>query len=44
MGGTENAVHLITETGTENWPRLPKTEVAARLAARIAAHLTGQAE
>ncbi|WP_333830640.1 bifunctional phosphopantothenoylcysteine decarboxylase/phosphopantothenate--cysteine ligase CoaBC [Pararhodobacter sp.] len=44
MGGTENAVHLITETGTENWPRLPKTEVAARLAARIAAHLTGQPE
>ncbi len=39
MGGTENAVHLITETGVEDWPRLPKGEVARRLAARIAARL-----
>lgn len=44
MGGAENAVHLITAGGAENWPRLPKSEVAARLAARIAAHLTGQSE
>ena len=36
MGGTENAVHLITAEGVEDWPRLPKTEVARRLAARIA--------
>ena len=36
MGGAENAVHLVTETGVEDWPRLPKQEVAARLAARIA--------
>jgi len=42
MGGTENAVHLITSEGAEDWPRLPKSEVAARLAARISAHLTGQ--
>ncbi|MFN3953944.1 MAG: bifunctional phosphopantothenoylcysteine decarboxylase/phosphopantothenate--cysteine ligase CoaBC [Pararhodobacter sp.] len=42
MGGDENAVHLITEEGAEDWPRLPKAEVAARLAARIAAHLNGQ--
>jgi phosphopantothenoylcysteine decarboxylase/phosphopantothenate--cysteine ligase len=38
MGGAENAVHLVTETGAETWPRLPKAEVARRLAARIAAH------
>ena len=39
MGGEENVVHLITATGTEDWPRLPKAEVAQRLAARIAAAL-----
>jgi phosphopantothenoylcysteine decarboxylase/phosphopantothenate--cysteine ligase len=36
MGGTENAVVLITEEGAESWPRLPKPEVARRLAVRIA--------
>ena len=36
MGGTENAIHLITENRIEDWPRLPKSEVAARLAQRIA--------
>ena len=36
MGGTENAVTLITGDGTEEWPRLPKDEVARRLAAAIA--------
>ena len=44
MGGDENAVHLITAAGVEDWPRQPKAEVARRLAGRIAAHLTGQAE
>ena len=39
MGGTENAVTLITETGAEPWPRLKKTEVSQRLAARIAGAL-----
>ncbi len=39
MGGDDNAVHLITAEGTEDWPRLPKSEVATRLAARIAAAL-----
>ncbi len=39
MGGAENAVTLITGEGAEVWPRLPKDEVARRLAARIAAHL-----
>ena len=36
MGGLENAVHLITADGVEDWPRLDKDEVARRLAARIA--------
>ncbi|MDI3336900.1 bifunctional phosphopantothenoylcysteine decarboxylase/phosphopantothenate--cysteine ligase CoaBC [Defluviimonas aestuarii] len=39
MGGTENAVTLISAQGAEEWPRLPKDEVARRLAARIAAAL-----
>lgn len=39
MGGTENAVTLITAEGAEDWPRLPKDEVARRLATRIAAAL-----
>jgi len=37
MGGEENAVHLITADGIEDWPLLAKQEVARRLAARIAA-------
>ena len=41
MGGAENAVTLITEAGAESWPRMAKGAVAERLAARIAAHLTG---
>ena len=36
MGGAENAVVLISDAGAEVWPRLPKDEVARRLAARIA--------
>ncbi len=36
MGGAENAVVLISEEGTETWPRMGKDEVARRLAARIA--------
>ena len=40
MGGTENAVTLVTAQGAEDWPRAPKAEVARRLAARIAAALT----
>jgi phosphopantothenoylcysteine decarboxylase/phosphopantothenate--cysteine ligase len=36
MGGAENAVHLVTAHGVEDWPRLAKQEVARRLAARIA--------
>jgi phosphopantothenoylcysteine decarboxylase/phosphopantothenate--cysteine ligase len=36
MGGAANEVLLVTEAGTEAWPRMPKAEVAARLAGRIA--------
>ena len=36
MGGTENAVHLISDAGTEDWPRMSKADVAHQLAARIA--------
>jgi phosphopantothenoylcysteine decarboxylase/phosphopantothenate--cysteine ligase len=36
MGGVENAVHVITASGVEDWPRLGKDEVARRIAARIA--------
>ena len=36
MGGAENAVTLMTAQGAESWPRLPKVEVARRLALRIA--------
>ncbi|MEJ1993011.1 MAG: bifunctional phosphopantothenoylcysteine decarboxylase/phosphopantothenate--cysteine ligase CoaBC [Maritimibacter sp.] len=36
MGGDENAVHLIGPDGAEDWPRMTKTEVARKLAARIA--------
>jgi phosphopantothenoylcysteine decarboxylase / phosphopantothenate---cysteine ligase len=35
MGGAENAVHLVTAEGVEDWPRMPKEDVAARLSARI---------
>ncbi len=36
MGGSENAVALIRKDGVERWPRLPKAEVAARLAREFA--------
>ncbi|SEN37343.1 Phosphopantothenate-cysteine ligase /Phosphopantothenoylcysteine decarboxylase [Pseudorhodobacter antarcticus] len=41
MGGTENAVTLITDAGSDVWPRLPKSQVARRLAAKIADTLRG---
>jgi phosphopantothenoylcysteine decarboxylase/phosphopantothenate--cysteine ligase len=39
MGGEANAVHIVTTKGVESWERLPKEEVARRLADRIAAAL-----
>jgi phosphopantothenoylcysteine decarboxylase/phosphopantothenate--cysteine ligase len=43
MGGESNTVHLISETGVEDWPPLDKSEVGTRLAARIAQALKGNA-
>ena len=39
MGGDENAVLIVTPRDVERWPRMPKREVAERLADRIAATL-----
>ena len=39
MGGTENAVTILSAAGAETWPRMSKEAVAARLAGRIAAAL-----
>ncbi len=36
MGGSENAVNLISEKGAEDWPRMGKDMVANRLAQKIA--------
>ncbi|WP_425043084.1 bifunctional phosphopantothenoylcysteine decarboxylase/phosphopantothenate--cysteine ligase CoaBC [Primorskyibacter sp. S87] len=40
MGGSENAVTLISDNGAEEWPRMSKDEVARRLADRIAQALS----
>lgn len=40
MGGPANAVHLVSAAGVEDWPRMPKEDVARRLAARIAETLS----
>ena len=42
MGGDQNAVMIVDARGTEHWPLADKTEVAAKLARRIAANLTGE--
>jgi phosphopantothenoylcysteine decarboxylase/phosphopantothenate--cysteine ligase len=44
MGGSENAVVLINETGSETWPRMSKDAVADRLVARIVSHLSASAD
>ena len=43
MGGTNNAVSIVTRDGVERWDEAPKAEVARRLADRIAATLAGGA-
>ena len=43
FGSDSNHVHLITATGNEDWGRQAKNDVAATLAARIAAHFAGHA-
>jgi phosphopantothenoylcysteine decarboxylase/phosphopantothenate--cysteine ligase len=40
FGGDDNTVHLVTDAGAEDWPRMGKDAVAARLADRIAAHFS----
>ncbi|WP_299662968.1 bifunctional phosphopantothenoylcysteine decarboxylase/phosphopantothenate--cysteine ligase CoaBC [uncultured Ruegeria sp.] len=40
MGGSENAVILISDDGAEEWPRMAKEDVAKRLASKIADALT----
>ena len=41
MGGSENQVILVTQQGADQWPRLSKGEVAAKLAERIADEILG---
>ena len=42
MGGADNAVTVIDDTGAESWPRMSKEDVARKLAQRIADSLGGQ--
>ena len=44
FGGDTNTVHLVTAAGAENWPAMAKTDVAARLAERIAGHFAPTTE
>lgn len=39
MGGADNTVHLVTASGVDAWPEMPKEEVALKLVERIAAEL-----
>ncbi|MDQ6434635.1 bifunctional phosphopantothenoylcysteine decarboxylase/phosphopantothenate--cysteine ligase CoaBC [Mesorhizobium sp. LHD-90] len=39
MGGDRNRVRIVSKTGVEEWPDMPKDEVAKRLADLIAARL-----
>ncbi|MFQ5563690.1 MAG: bifunctional phosphopantothenoylcysteine decarboxylase/phosphopantothenate--cysteine ligase CoaBC [Parvularculaceae bacterium] len=43
MGGERNAITLLTDDGEEEWAEMPKSEVAARLAERIAENLAAPA-
>ncbi|MDF1685698.1 MAG: bifunctional phosphopantothenoylcysteine decarboxylase/phosphopantothenate--cysteine ligase CoaBC [Parvibaculaceae bacterium] len=36
MGGDMNTVHVLSATGRDDWPQLSKTEVAERLARKVA--------
>lgn len=40
MGGADNTVTVIDGTGAETWPKMTKTEVAKRLATRVAEALS----
>ena len=43
MGGDDNTVHIVSGAGVDSWPKLSKTEVAARLATRVADHFAADA-
>ncbi len=36
FGGADNTVHILSDAGVEDWPRMGKDQVAERLAQRIA--------
>ena len=38
MGGDHNSMILVTDTETDSWPRLSKTDAAKKLAQRISKH------
>jgi phosphopantothenoylcysteine decarboxylase/phosphopantothenate--cysteine ligase len=42
FGGDRNTIHLVDASGVEDWPVMTKTEVAMRLADRIAATLAAR--
>ncbi len=42
MGGADNDVTLISDDGTENWPKMSKEDVGRRLAAKVAEMLGPQ--
>ena len=39
FGGDDNTIHFVTASGVEDWPKMSKDDVAARLAERIAGFL-----
>ena len=39
FGGADNTVHIISDSGVEDWPKMGKAQVAERLADRIAGAL-----
>ena len=41
FGGADNTVHIISDSGVEDWPKMGKAQVAERLADRIAGALRG---
>jgi len=43
FGGDDNTIHFVTASGVEDWPKMSKDDVAARLAERIAGFLQNPA-
>ncbi len=41
FGGDDNTVHLISENGVEDWPKMSKSALAERLVGKIADQFTG---